>query len=135
MSLRGLPLAVVMRVESSFGFVRGRVLLAGSERWVGQEEGPDLIRDYVGPQTQAGLFGTEVKMCGVRREEKTSLTSSTQICFGMWTNRQGAREAAYFGRMLMVSQGTICRPMGILPQVFGIGSEGHGRYYMETFVI
>lgn len=117
MSLRGLPLAVVMRVESSFGFVRGRVLLAGSERWVGQEEGPDLIRDYVGPQTQAGLFGTEVKMCGVRREEKTSLTSSdrTQICFGMWTNRQGAREAAYFGRMLMVSQGTICSTHGDTP--------------------
>lgn len=117
MSLRGLPLAVVMRVESSFGFVRGRVLLAGSERWVGQEEGPDLIRDYVGPQTQAGLFGTEVKMCGVRREEKASLTSSdrTQICFGMWTNRQGGRKAAYFGRMLMVSQGTIRSTHGDTP--------------------
>lgn len=117
MSSRGLPLAVVMRVESSFGFVRGRVLLAGSERWVGQEEGPDLIRDYVGPQTQAGLFGTEVKMCGVRREEKASLASSdrTQICFGMWTNRQGGRKAAYFGRMLMVSQGTICSTHGDTP--------------------
>lgn len=124
MSSRGLPLAVVMRVESSFGFVRGRVLLAGSERWVGQEEGPDLIRDYVGPQTQAGLFGTEVKMerslersKDVRREEKASLASSdrTQICFGMWTNRQGGRKAAYFGRMLMVSQGTICSTHGDTP--------------------
>lgn len=46
--LEKLPLAVVMRVESSFGFVRGRMLLAGSAGWVGQEEGPDLMRDYVG---------------------------------------------------------------------------------------
>lgn len=44
-----LSLAVVMRVESSFSLVRGRVLLPGSEGWVGQEEGPDLMRDYVGP--------------------------------------------------------------------------------------
>lgn len=44
-----LLLAVVMRVESSFGFVWGRVLLAGSEWWVGQEEGHDSMRDYVGP--------------------------------------------------------------------------------------
>lgn len=31
MLLEKLSLAVVMRVESSFSFVRGRVLLAGSE--------------------------------------------------------------------------------------------------------
>lgn len=56
-------------------------------------------------------------MFGVGREEKASLTSSdrTQICFGMWTNGQGAREEAYFGRMLMVFQGTIGSSHGDTP--------------------
>lgn len=129
--LEKLPLAVVMRVESSFGFVRGRMLLAGSEGWVGQDEGPDLMRDYVGPQTQLGWFGTKVKMCGVGREERASLTSSnrTQICFGMGTNEQGAREGAFLVGCSW-SPGAVA--MVILPQVFGTGSEGHGRCYMET---
>lgn len=47
-------------------------------------------------------------MCHVGREERASLTSldRTQICFGMWTNEQGAREGAFFGRMLRVSRDT-----------------------------
>lgn len=54
-----------MGVGFWFGSVWGRELLAGYERWLGQEEETDLMRDFCETIHKMCCFGTEVKVCGV----------------------------------------------------------------------